>query len=696
MSQSGIYAAGGTPPVGSILTLTGDTGGAVGPTTGNINIVGGGIISVAGNPGTSTLTISATGAGAEQFDTDAGNATPSAGVLNVFGGLNINTAGVSDTVLISLDDTVSITGSLTVGTTLGFIRAVTGDISAEAGNLNLPTTTSAGDEGVITINAVPYIHNLGDNVVLGQDACNFGLTLGTAVNNVFVGQEAGANITTANNNVGIGRHALNAATTSTISTAVGTNALAQIVTGTGNVVFGTGAGFNYTSSESNNLLLGNPGVLGENNTLRIGVSGVGTLEQSNCYIAGIRGNSPSMPQMVVIGPDDKLGSQAIPSVSSLQFDADTGIAVPSLGVLNVNGDTNIATVGSSNNLTIQFSDNPTVTGTYTTTGGNIELPSTNTGATQGIIIFNSNRWISNYGNTNTFIGQDSGNTTLITGSSDDNVAVGANALQSLLTGQDNIGVGSGALQANDTGTQNTAIGAFAGNANQAGGANTFIGANAALVSTSSSNDIIIGTNAYTSYTGNGANVVIGVEAAPNLLTGTANVIIGTQANGDNYTSSESSNVLIQSLGVTGESHTIRIGNPGNSFGEQNRCFIAGITGVTITGGAAVLCDGNGQLGTVVSSLKYKENIEDINSVSESLLKCRPVKFNYKNNPAIHYGLIAEEVNEIFPELVLKNNLGDIESVAYHEMPALLLNELKKCVIKIEELEKKIENFSKLN
>ena len=105
----------------------------------------------------------------------------------------------------------------------------------------------------------------------------------------------------------------------------------------------------------------------------------------------------------------------------------------------------------------------------------------------------------------------------------------------------------------------------------------------------------------------------------------------------------------------------------------------------------VLIDSNGQMGTVLSSIRYKENIADIGDISSSLLKLRPVIFDYISNKESSYGFIAEEVNEVMPELVIRDKSGEIMTVNYSHIPVLLLNEFKKLIERIEDLEKKFNN-----
>jgi len=144
--------------------------------------------------------------------------------------------------------------------------------------------------------------------------------------------------------------------------------------------------------------------------------------------------------------------------------------------------------------------------------------------------------------------------------------------------------------------------------------------------------------------------------------------------GVDYTTG-SDNIAIGNNGDGNESGTIRIGDA-----DQTRTFIAGITGVT--DGVSVLIDSAGQLGTVSSSRRYKEDIEEMAGASDGLLSLRPVTFRYKkafvdDDKPIQYGLIAEEVAEIFPDLVVYNEDGEPETVKYHLLATLLLNEFQK-------------------
>lgn len=206
--------------------------------------------------------------------------------------------------------------------------------------------------------------------------------------------------------------------------------------------------------------------------------------------------------------------------------------------------------------------------------------------------------------------------------------------------------------------------------------NVFIGQGAAgNLAASGSANTALGREAMFSVTSGGDNVSVGARSLFNMTSGSSNIVMGFQA-GINYTSSESNNILFYDPGTTGESGVIRLGDPT----AQNTCYVAGVAGVTVSNSATVLINTvNGQLGTVVSSRRYKENINDMGVVSQSIIDLRPVTFNLKNDKTYQrqFGLIAEEVDEIFPDLVVHNKSGDPESVKYHDLPVLLLNELQR-------------------
>jgi hypothetical protein len=259
---------------------------------------------------------------------------------------------------------------------------------------------------------------------------------------------------------------------------------------------------------------------------------------------------------------------------------DGNSAIPAANVLTIAGGVNLGTTSAGNTVTINLDDSINLVGSVTagtditTTGGNIVLPNTNSGGTQGTIVFGGNRFIHDYGSYNTFLGKGSGNTTFATADVTYNVGIGYNALGSLSNhANSNTAVGS------------TALGHYTGN----------IGANSAF-----------GQAAGSSLTTGDYNTFFSYSAGWQLVSGVANCLIGSMKGspygaGSAYTSSESFNVCIYNEGVVGESHVIRIGRDGSGDNQQNKCYVAGIYGVTPSGTLNVtLVDSNGQLGSVTT------------------------------------------------------------------------------------------------
>ena len=286
-----------------------------------------------------------------------------------------------------------------------------------------------------------------------------------------------------------------------------------------------------------------------------------------------------------------------------------------------------------------------------------------------------------------------------------NTATGSNALQQNTTGQVNTAIGYLAMQLNTTGSDNTAIGFSALLNNRDGDKNTAIGAGALGNNASGINNTATGFNALTfNLTGrgnaaNGFNALLhntdgnfntasGFNALGSNSTGSDNIALGTNA-GSNLTTG-SGNIDIGNKGVAGEANTIRIGNKGT----QTATFIAGIGGATVPRGIGVIVDSTGHLGTVVSSERYKDNIKPMDKASEAILALRPVTFRYKHDldpdGIPQFGLVAEQVEKVSPDLVARDEQGKPYTVRYEAVNAMLLNEFLKEHRKVERLEKQVE------
>lgn len=293
-----------------------------------------------------------------------------------------------------------------------------------------------------------------------------------------------------------------------------------------------------------------------------------------------------------------------------------------------------------------------------------------------------------------------------------NTAVGHAAMSQNTSGIGNTGIGSGALSFNADGEYNTAIGAFSQEIGTLpGNRNTSVGYQS-LRNTGGDDNAVVGFDALRFNTTGSQNAVVGAQAHVNSGTASRSVAIGYGAledatAGDNIAvgymagaslTTGSYNITIGHLGNAGEARTIRIGNPSVlNPNRQDRAFIAGIYGQTISGGSTVLIDSKGQLGTVVSSGRFKEGVTDMGDASSDMLKLRPVTFRYKAdaNKTRQFGLIAEEVAKIYPNLVVRSETGEIDSVQYHELAPMLLNELQKQNREIEALRKEVARIDEL-
>ena len=256
-----------------------------------------------------------------------------------------------------------------------------------------------------------------------------------------------------------------------------------------------------------------------------------------------------------------------------------------------------------------------------------------------------------------------------------NTGVGAATLLNN-TASENTATDAGALLSNTTGLENTAKGAFALFSNTTAFSNTATGAGALL------NNI----------TGEG-NTADGVDALVSNITGYTNTAIGDQALSTNTTGSNNTALGFGAGGnVTTANNVICIGTTGAN--QSNSCFIGRIFGATSSGGTAVFINSDGKLGTTTSSQRFKEEIEPMERASEVLFALKPVTFRYKNeiDPAgtSQFGLVAEEVEKVNPDLVVRDKEGKTYSVRYDQVNAMLLNEFLKEHRKVEQHNRKMQ------
>ncbi|MGB8367049.1 MAG: tail fiber domain-containing protein, partial [Candidatus Babeliales bacterium] len=387
--------------------------------------------------------------------------------------------------------------------------------------------------------------------------------------------------------------------------------------------------------------------------------------------------------------------------------------------LEVDGDTELKNANVEGNLSVQedlvvcgdaeFKGSVVDVACDLFVGCNIFMKNTNSPV--GNIYKDGVRFIHNFGTENTFVGIEAGNFTM-TAPAIRNSAFGVLALTNNTSGFGNTAGGFSALRNNEDGTENTAFGSNALRENRSGISNTAMGQGSLRFNVSGIRNSGLGDNSLnTNITGNN-NTATGFGACGFNLTGDANTGCGFFAVNQNELGSGNTGVGEAALRDVQGNRNIALGQrAGRNLAEgddniyigaaaggfldnsvteslqirigssQTDCYIQGIFG---NPGAEedvpVFVSENGKLTTaVISSLRYKNDVIDMGTTSEGLMELRPVTFSYKheNSNKRHYGLIAEEVKKVFPELVVQDNNGNVYSVRYHELPAMLLNELQK-------------------
>ena len=612
---------------------------------------------------------------------------------NGYSGLQpaFNSLGTTHTLNIPLASSYGVLAGLITSTdyynfklAASYITTITGDtgsvsgrtVSLQARNTAGSTVTFQGSGSSMTLNVTDITKF---NTILGLGAGN--LTL-TGTGNTAFGYQAGNALTSGSNNTFIGAQAGLINTIGNFNTFVGTLSGSANVGGTNNTFIGYQCGLVNT---------------GSSNTLLGSTSGFGLTTGTN---------------------NITLGQNALRNLTT--------------------GSNNII-VGQNSGSAYTSSESNNIIIGYQLSGR----------VTENNITRISNTYIADTASSNIFAGVNAGNTSYTVNTANNNSALGVSALSVLTTGTNNTALGAFALASLTTGTNNIAIGLSAlstltnvsnaigigqltqvtapdgialGRQAQAGSRSIGIGS---LSSVLSSSAVGIGytTQAFTQATALGYQatattscVALGYKAT---ATGIASVAIGNQAfaggnqavviNGSNNTAtgiasfaigtnaSATANGSLVWADGSGTGLTSSVANSFNVYASGG-VYMQGINGANVGTSSPVLVSTvNGQLGTVASSQRYKDNIKPMTSdYSNNLLALQPVTFNYKQTPAIeNFGLIAEEVHELFPELVIYNDRGEPESVKYHELPVLLLNELKKSNALKAELQKTIDYLQNL-
>jgi trimeric autotransporter adhesin len=425
-------------------------------------------------------------------------------------------------------------------------------------------------------------------------------------------------------NTGVGASALRNNTTGNQNTAVGADALRSNITGFTNTANG------YQALHGNQTGHANTGVgaaaLSGNRTGNLSTAiGFGALALNNADGNTAVGSAALSVNTTGIG-NTAVGTGAL--LGNKTHQGNTAVGTSALGINDADGNTAVGAEALTRN----------------TTGiGNTAV------GVRALKFSDSDPGVPNTGSGNTALGAEA----LLqqTGGLGGNTAVGARALQKNVRAPGNTAVGVGALQ-NLAGP------------NAEDSLNTAVGAGAMQNATQGNNNTAIGADKTLGKTTGDRNTAIGSAAGSNLTTGNDNIDI---ANG----------------GVAGESGTIRIGSA-----AQTRTFIAGISGATASGGVAVFVNADGQLGTLTSSARFKDEITPMDKASNAILALKPVTFRYKKEidpkSIPQFGLVAEEVEKVNADLVARDKEGKPYTVRYDQVNAMLLNEFLKEHCKVQE------------
>jgi hypothetical protein len=265
------------------------------------------------------------------------------------------------------------------------------------------------------------------------------------------------------------------------------------------------------------------------------------------------------------------------------------------------------------------------------------------------------------------------------------------------TGSLNSAFGTNAMFSNTSGASNSSFGANSAYSNTTGANNTAFGASALFSNTTGKGNAAQGVNALYGNTTGIRNLGIGSNALYANTTGSYNVALGFDAGYDQTTGND--NIYINNVGVGGESQTLRLGAQGTAGVVGSgilTAYIAGVAGSQVTG-SAVYVTSSGQLGVLASAERFKTDVETMEGASNKLAQLRPVTFKLKTDPkgTVQYGLIAEEVAKVYPELVVHGADGRIDGVRYEELAPMLLSEVQRQAVQIRALKGQVEELNDL-
>jgi trimeric autotransporter adhesin len=639
-----------------IETLTTEDSTVVSPIDGNINIIGGTGIDTTGDDGDATVTITATGT----FDTPV--TVPNGGTGDSsFLPYAVITGGITSTGPLQSVASVGTAGQVLTSNGAGELPSFQ-SISSSGGGSALGTGSTGGVTSINQTGQIVWTAPFGSTASTAQSNQQFIMPVAGTLSNLYV--YVISNGSTTNTTITVNKNSAHSAIVATI-TALTTGEFSDTVH---SISVSAGDLIQFEGSQS---------TTGE-------VAGVIGIEFSG---GGGGGGGTSE---FLSGNDSSTASPAAGVITFTGAGGNTVTASGSTVTITGSGSSNPATsfiTSPSTGTATPASGVVTFAGTGTTTvsasGSTVTINSTGSGGS-GITTINGN------------IGSMTGSTVKIATGTYASVGFGGTALfvnsgsTSVLSFTDNngnTGVGSNSLASITSPAHgNTALGAGPGTAVTTGINNTLLGTLVASSLTTGNNNIVIGSVAYPSGTSGSNNIIIG-----------AGNVAGAHSAGYNYTGGETNNICIASVGLTGESNALHIGDNPGSTGTVilSAVYIGGIA-LSVVTGVPVLVNGGNRLGVATSSRRFKNDIKDMGSSSNVVYNLRPVTFTWNKSSAegmkyatddIQYGLVAEEVNQVIPSIVNKDKNGDPFNINYTDLIPLLLNELQIQKNRIDELER---------
>ena len=583
-------------------------------------------------------------------------------------------------------------GSVTSGSYNICLGLSSDTISSNTSNLVAIGRDSRGHNDTVSIG-----RNAGNGNISGSSECvwigyNSGKSTVSGPRNIGIGENTGTGLTSGSENILIGRKAGQSLSTGTNNTILGSYAGNNLQVGSFNILIGDR--MNTASNGTTNLVAIGRYSQGHDNTVSIGrYAGFGsTTSSTSCVWIGYNSGKNAIPSSNHVGIGRNTGSSILGGGRNTMVGDNAGSALTNGWAHTLIG-SNAGSGGTFTgwgNVVVGSSSGTSITsGGYNVILGYLAGLNLTTGS-GNVCIGQSANTLSSYTSSSVAIGYNAsaGTRTVSIGrnagrssSATSGIFIGEGAGYSSVSGADNICIGRDVGTLLTYGYSNTIIGALSGTSMTAASRNTIIGRGSAPNMTVSQFNTVVGHGSLTALTGAGGwyNTVIGSNSANSITTGATNIVIGFNSGGPN---------------LTNQNNVTCIGIQAGAGCVNNDWWFRVPNMVSAT--AFHINTATGQVGPVTSSLKYKKDIQDLESeiTIKFIEEARPVRFKWKRTNSDGLGFIAEEMNEIIPEVVPKDKNNEPASINYeHLVPVLtkIIQDLRQRIITLESQVDKLLN-----